>query len=54
MSAQKALQGSETETMEFLGGTEEKGVFPGKSMICFTRLAPLIFVLATLPSVEPI
>ena len=28
MSAQKALQGSETETRELLGGTEEKSVTP--------------------------
>ena len=28
VSAQKALQGSETETMELLGGTEEKSVSP--------------------------
>ena len=35
MSAQKALQGSETETRELLGGTEENGVFPDKgSFIC--------------------
>ena len=28
VSAQKALQGSETEMSELLGGTEEKGVSP--------------------------
>ena len=28
MSAQKALQGSETETRELLGGTEENSVSP--------------------------
>ena len=28
MSAQKVLQGSETETRELLGGTEEKSVSP--------------------------
>ena len=28
VSAQKALQGSETETRELLGGTEENSVFP--------------------------
>ena len=35
MSDQKALQGSETETRELLGGTKEKNIFPTKgSMIC--------------------
>ena len=38
--AQKALQGSEAETRELLGGTEEKGLSPtrgleGKSMIFY-------------------
>ena len=34
-SAQKALQGSKTETRELLGGTEEKKCFPNEgSMIC--------------------
>ena len=28
VSAQKALQGSEMETRELLGGMEEKGVYP--------------------------
>ena len=46
VSAQKALQGSETETRELLGGTEEKRYFPnegslicppGKSMILYKR-----------------
>ena len=27
-SAQKALQGSEIETREFLGGTDEKSIYP--------------------------
>ena len=35
MSAQKALQGSKTETRELLGGTEENSVSPTKgSLIC--------------------
>ena len=33
MSAQKALQGSKTETRELLGGTEENSVDEG-SLIC--------------------
>ena len=35
MSAQKALQGFETETRELLGGTTENSVSPDKgSLIC--------------------
>ena len=35
MSAQKALQGSETETRELLGGAEEKSASPTRgSLIC--------------------
>ena len=35
MSAQKALQGSDTETRELLGGTTENSVSPDKgSLIC--------------------
>ena len=35
MSAQNALQGSETETRELLGGTEEKIISPTRgSLIC--------------------
>ena len=33
MSAQKALQGSETETRELLGGMEEKIHFPRRGVI---------------------
>ena len=51
VSAQKALQGSKTETREFLGLTEEKSVSPtrGDWLPCrqindfFTYLGPLIF-----------
>ena len=47
MSAQKAFQGSETETRELLGGTEEKSASsdkvslicpPGKSMIFIKKV----------------
>ena len=33
MSAQKALQGSKTETRELLGGTTENSVFPDEGVI---------------------
>ena len=33
MSAQKALRGSETETRELLGGTEENSASPTRSLI---------------------
>ena len=35
VSAQKALQGSETETRVLLGGTEEKKCFPDKGSLIF-------------------
>ena len=35
MSAQKALEGSETETRELLGGSEENSILPDEgSLIC--------------------
>ena len=35
VSAQKALQGSETETRELLGGTEENSLSPGDGSLIF-------------------
>ena len=43
MSAQKVLQGSETETRELLGGMEDKSVSPDKGSLICPPGKPMIF-----------
>ena len=53
VSAQKALQGSEMETRELLGGIRENSVsHPGKSMIFFTKRKQKKIELVARPGTE--
>ena len=49
VSAQKALQWSETETRELLGGTEEKGTTPTRGHLFAHQANQLFFYLSGPP-----